>query len=196
MVPYTFSVFLFSFNLAQHCLFFLLLIESSSKDVRRTLIGSETFVFFKNVMKPKFLLLLVLIERFPRKFGHHTARQNTAQAGGCKKRTFGRHASSSKRLCLSSLLKCWIISCRTLYLHFSFLLDLPNLLQGQGAWFRGILFTRVFILSRFSWPSCHAIYSVISTLTHSHLVSTDLLPEKCVKNIQPCMLPVKGGTGW
>ena len=47
MVPYTFSVFLFSFNLAQHCLFFLLLIGTSSKDVRRTLTGSETFVFFQ-----------------------------------------------------------------------------------------------------------------------------------------------------
>ena len=38
-------------------------------------------------MKPKFLLLIVLRERFARKFGHHTARQNTAQGG--KKRTFG-----------------------------------------------------------------------------------------------------------
>ena len=52
------------------------------------------------------------------KFGHHTARQNTAQ--GCKRRTFGWRASGSKRL-LSSLLKWWKISaCRTLYLHFSF----------------------------------------------------------------------------
>ena len=30
-------------------------------------------------MKPTFLSLIVLIERFARKFGHHTARQNTAQ---------------------------------------------------------------------------------------------------------------------
>ena len=68
--------------------------------------------------EPKFLSLVVSIERFARKFGHHTARQNTAQ--GCKKRTFGWRASGSKRL-LSSLLKCRIIStCRTLYLHFSF----------------------------------------------------------------------------
>ena len=51
------------------------------------------------------------------KFGHHTARQNTAQ--GCKRRTFGWRASGSKRL-LSSLLNCWIISTRrTLYLRFS-----------------------------------------------------------------------------
>ena len=33
-------------------------------------------------MKPKFLLLIVLIERFAREFGHHTTRQNTAQ--GCE----------------------------------------------------------------------------------------------------------------
>ena len=33
-------------------------------------------------MKPKFLVLIVLIERFGRKFGHHIARQNTAQ--GCE----------------------------------------------------------------------------------------------------------------
>ena len=33
-------------------------------------------------MKPKFVLLIVLIERFGRKFGHHTTRQNTAQ--GCE----------------------------------------------------------------------------------------------------------------
>ena len=44
---YIFSVLLFSFNLAQHCLFFLLLIGSSSEDVRRPLIGSETVIFFE-----------------------------------------------------------------------------------------------------------------------------------------------------
>ena len=113
----TFSFFLI---LAQHCLFFLFLIGTSSKGVRCTSIGSETFIFLSlnYVMKPTFLSLIVLIERFARKFGHHTARQNTAQ--GCKRRTFGWRASGSKRL-LSSLLKCWIIStCRTLYLHFSF----------------------------------------------------------------------------
>ena len=61
---------------------------------------------------------MVLIELFARRFGHHTARQNTAQGG--KKRTFGWRASGSKRL-LSSLLKWWKISTwRTLYLHFSF----------------------------------------------------------------------------
>ena len=38
-------------------------------------------------MKPNFILLIVLIERFPQEFGHYTARQNTAQVGGCKKRT-------------------------------------------------------------------------------------------------------------
>ena len=113
----TFSFFLI---LAQHCLFFLFLIGSSSKGVRCTSIGSETFIFLSlnYVMKPTFLSLIVLIERFARKFGHHTARQNTAQ--GCKRRTFGWRAFGSKRL-LSSLLNCWIIStCRTLYLRFSF----------------------------------------------------------------------------
>ena len=113
--PYIFFSFLI---LAQHCLFFLLLIGSSSKGIRRTSIGSKTFIFL-NVMKPKFLFLIVLIEPFVRKFGHHTARQNTAQR--CKKRTFGWRTSDSKRLCSSSLLKCWIIStCKTFYLHFSF----------------------------------------------------------------------------
>ena len=113
----TFSFFLI---LAQHCLFFLFLIGSSSKGVRCTSIGSETFIFLSlnYVMKPTFLSLIVLIERFARKFGHHNARQNTAQ--GCKRRTFGWRAFGSKRL-LSSLLNCWIIStCRTLYLRFSF----------------------------------------------------------------------------
>ena len=116
MVP---TVHFFSFLiLAQHCLFFLFLIGSSSKGIRRTSIESETFVFL-NVMKPKFIFLIVLIEPFARKFGHHTARQNTAQRS--KKRTFGWRASGSKRLCSSSLLKCWIIStCKTFYLHFSF----------------------------------------------------------------------------
>ena len=112
--------FSFFLILAQHCLFFLFLIGSSSKGVRRTSIGSETFIFLSlnYVMKPTFLSLIVLIERSARKFGHHTARQNTAQ--GCKRRSFGWRGFGSKRL-LSSLLKCWIIStCRTLYLRFSF----------------------------------------------------------------------------
>ena len=113
----TFSFFLI---LAQHCLFFLFLIGSSSKGVRCTSIESETFIFLllNYVMKPTFLSLIVLIERFARKFGHHNARQNTAQR--CKRRTFGWRAFGSKRL-LSSLLNCWIISTyRTLYLCFSF----------------------------------------------------------------------------
>ena len=113
----TFSFFLI---LAQHCLLFLFLIGSSGKGVRCTSIGSKTFIFLSlnYVMKPTFLSLIVSIERFARKFGHHTARQNTAR--GCKRRTFGWRAFGSKRL-LSSLLNCWIIStCRTLYLRFSF----------------------------------------------------------------------------
>ena len=65
--PYIFFSFLI---LAPHCLFFLLLIGSSSKGIRRTSIESETFIFL-NVMKPKFLFLIVLIEPFARKFGHH-----------------------------------------------------------------------------------------------------------------------------
>ena len=39
----TYSFFLI---LAQHRLFFLLLIGSSSKDIRRTSVGRETFIFF------------------------------------------------------------------------------------------------------------------------------------------------------
>ena len=113
-----FFLFNFASTLCPH--FFFLIIGSSSKDIRRTSIGSETFIFLSlnYVMKHKFLLLIVLIERFARKFGHHTARQNTFQ--GCKRRTFVWRASGSKRL-LSSLLNCWIISThRTLYFRFSF----------------------------------------------------------------------------
>ena len=70
-----------------------------------------------------------------------------------RKRTFGWRESGSKRLCSSSLLKCWIISsCRTLCLHLSFSLDFPNSRQGQGAWICGMPFTRVFIPPRFSSP--------------------------------------------
>ena len=115
--PYIF--FLFNFGTTLSLLSFFNR-ELISKGVRCTSIGSETFIFLSlnYVMKPTFLSLIVLIERFARKFGHHTARQNTAQ--GCKKRTFGWRASGSKRL-LSSLLNCWIMStCRTLYLCFSF----------------------------------------------------------------------------
>ena len=112
-------------------------------EMRERSIEKETFFFLNISWDPKFPLLIVLIERFARKFGHQTARQNTGQ--GCKKRTFGCRASGSKRL-LSSLLKCWIIStCRTLYLHYSFSLDLPNLRQGQGSWICNIPSTSVFI---------------------------------------------------
>ena len=114
-LPY---IFFFLFNLAQHCLFFLLLIGSSSKGIRRTSIESETFIFLK-CHETKTSFCNSLNRTFVRKFGHHTARQNTAQR--CKKRTFGWRTSGSKRLCSSSLLKCWIIStCKTFYLHFSF----------------------------------------------------------------------------
>ena len=153
----TFSFFLI---LAQHCAF----VSSFNRELKQrhsTHVNRKwDFYIFWYVLKPKFLLLrvpLVLIERFARKFGHHNARQNTAQ--GCKKRTLGWRASGSKRL-LSSLIKCWIIStCRTLYLHFSFSLNnLPNLLQGQSAWICGIPFTRVFIPPRFSSPLSTNIY--------------------------------------
>ena len=43
-LPYIFFSFLI---LAPHCLFFLLLIGSSSKGIRRTSIESETFIFLK-----------------------------------------------------------------------------------------------------------------------------------------------------
>ena len=81
-------IFFFRLILAQHCLF----VSSSKRELKQR---RSTF---------KFLLLIVLIERFARKFGHHTARQNTAQAGGCKTRTFRWRKSGSKRL-LSSLIK-------------------------------------------------------------------------------------------
>ena len=78
---------------------FLLLIGSSSKGVRHTSIGSETFFVLNMPWSSEKKTL------FPKIWAwcHHTARQNTAQ--GCKKCTFGRRASGSKRL-LSSLLKC------------------------------------------------------------------------------------------
>ena len=76
-----------------------------------------------------------------------------------RKRTFGWGESGLKRLCSSSLLKCWIISsCRMSFLHLSFSLDLPNLRQGQGAWICGMPFTRVFIPPRFSSPLSTNIY--------------------------------------
>ena len=76
-----------------------------------------------------------------------------------QKRTFGWRESRLKRLCSSSLLKCWIISSsRTLCLHLSFSLDLSNLRQGQGAWICGRPFTCVFIPPRFSSPLSTNIY--------------------------------------
>ena len=102
-------------------------------------------------MKPKFLLVQLsaqfsLIERFSREFRLDAIillGRILAKGAKC---TFGWHASGSQRLSSSTLLKCWrlftrlsqlcwIISCRTLYLHFSFSLNLLNL--RQGAWIRG-----------------------------------------------------------
>ena len=150
----TYSFFLI---LAQHRLFFLLLIGSSSKDIRRTSVGGETFIFFlichetqicvtnslNRPLCPKIWALYYSAEYCPR----------------MRKRTFGWRESGLKRLCSSSLLKCWIISsCRMSFLHLSFSLDLPNLRQGQGAWICGMPFTRVFIPPRFSSPSSTNIY--------------------------------------
>ena len=101
----TYSFFLI---LAQHRLFFLLLIGSSSKDIRRTSVGGETFIFFlichetqicvtnslNRPLCPKIWALYYSAEYCPR----------------MRKRTFGWRESGLKRLCSSSLLKCWIMS--------------------------------------------------------------------------------------
>ena len=55
-------------------------------EMRERSIEKETFFFLNISWDPKFPLLIVLIERFARKFGHQTARQNTGQ--GCKKAHF------------------------------------------------------------------------------------------------------------
>ena len=149
--------FSFLLILAQHRLLFLLLRGSSSKDIRRTSVGGETFIFFlicretqicvtnslNRPLCPKIWALNYSAEYCPRMW----------------KRTFGWRESGLKRLCSSSLLKCWIMSSsRTLCLHLSFSLDLPNLRQGQGAWICGMPFTRVFIPPRFSSPLSTNIY--------------------------------------
>ena len=101
-------------------------------------------------MKPKFLLVQLsafsLIERFSREFRLDAIILLGRILVKDAKCTFGWRASGSQRLCSSTLLKCWslftrlsqlcgIISCRTLYLHFSFSLNLLNL--RQGTWIRG-----------------------------------------------------------
>ena len=119
MVPTVHFFFLFNFGTTLSLLSSFNR-ELISKGIRRTSIGRESFILFNMSWDPNFYywVPLVLTGRFARKFGHHTARQNTAQRG--KKSTFGWRVSVTKRL-LSSLLKCWIIStCRTLYLLFFF----------------------------------------------------------------------------
>ena len=83
-------------------------------------------------MKPTFLSLIVLIERFARKFGHHTARQNTAQ--GCKRRNFRLTCVRLKTYFkLTIKLLNYINMQNVVSLLFLFSLDLPDLRQGLGA---------------------------------------------------------------
>ena len=140
-------------------------------------------------MKPKFLLVQLsafsLIERFSREFWLDAIILLGRILPKDQKCTFGSRASGSKRRCSSTLLKCWslftmlsqlclITSCRTLYRHFSFSLDLLN--PRQGAWISrsrsSSLYPVVFKFSLLS-NTCHAVYSV-NSIIHLHLISTDI----------------------
>ena len=89
-------------------------------------------------MKTKFLLVQLsafrLIERFSREFGHQTSRQNTAQ--GCKKCTSlsvdVRPAQNVFAQAHYQNVEAFLlgVSGRTLYLHLSVSLDLPNPRKG------------------------------------------------------------------
>ena len=190
----TYSFFLI---LAQHRLFFLLLIGSSSKDIRRTSVGGETFIFFLICHETQICVTNSLNRALcPKIWALYYSAEYCSRM---RKRTFRWRESGLKRLYSSSLLKCWIMSSsRTLCLHLSFSLDLPNLRQGQGAWICGMPFTRVFIPPRFSSPSSSNIYcffshfnikrydqmrknlpcNIFSRITHhmhQHLISTMLV---------------------
>ena len=123
--------------------------------------------------------------------------------------TFGWRASGSKRLCSSTLLKCWslftwlsqlcwIISCRTLYLPFCFSLDLLNLREGAWISDNPVHARRLYIpwFIKFSSLSntCNAVYSVISII-HLHLISTDFTRKMRREYSAMHFLHVKGGGG-
>ena len=123
--------------------------ELISKGIRRTSIGRESFILFNMSWDPYFYywVPLVLTGRFARKFGHHTALQNTAQGG--KKKHFRLtcvRRKTSFKLPIKMLNNINIQNVVSPLLLFS--LDLSNLRQGQGAWICIILFTRVFIPPR------------------------------------------------
>ena len=149
--------FSFLLILAQHRLLFLLLIGSSSKDIRRTSVGRETFIYFLMCHETQISITNSLNRTlWPKIWASYYSAEYRPRM---RKRTFGWRESGSKRLCSSSLLKCWIISsCRMLFLHLSFSLDLPYLRQRQGTWISGMPFTRVFIPPGFSSPSSTNIY--------------------------------------
>ena len=132
---------------------FLLLIGSSSKDIRPTSIGRETFSLLisheNQIFSSTTKCLSSYRTLFPRIWAWCHSMILLGRIQYCprlQKVAFGWRASYSKRLCSASLgLKCWslftrlsqlcwIISWRQLYLHFSFSLDLLNL--RQGAWIR------------------------------------------------------------
>ena len=130
---------------------------SSSKDIRRTSVGRETFTFFLICHETQISVTNSLNRTLcPKIWASYYSAEYCARM---RKRTFSWRESGLKRLCSSSLLKCWIISsCRMLFLHLSFSLDLPYLRQRQGTWISGMPFTRVFIPPRFSSPSSTNIY--------------------------------------
>ena len=137
----------FCLILAQHCAF----VSSFNRELKQrhsTHVNKQwDLVLSQYAMKPKFLLVQLsafsLIERFSREFWLDVIILLGRILPKDPKCTFGSRASGSKRRCSSTLLKCWslftmlsqlclITSCRTLYRHFSFSLDLLN--PRQGAW--------------------------------------------------------------
>ena len=117
--------FSFLLILAQHRLLFLLLIGSSSKDIRRTSVGRETFIYFLMCHETQISITNSLNRTlWPKIWASYYSAEYRSRMW---KRTFGWRESGSKRLCSSSLLKCWIISsCRMLCLHFVLLTWSPK----------------------------------------------------------------------
>ena len=117
--------FSFLLILAQHRLLFLLLRGSSSKDIRRTSVGRETFIFFLICHETQIYMTNSLNRTlWPKIWASYYSAEYCPRM---RKRTFGWRESGLKRLCSSSLLKCWIISsCRMLCLHFVLLTWSPK----------------------------------------------------------------------
>ena len=134
----TYSFFLI---LAQHRLFFLLLIGTSSKDIRRTSVGRETFIYFLTQISITNSLNRTLC---PKIWASYYSAEYRPRM---RKRTFGWRESGSKRLCSSSLLKCWIISsCRMLCLHFVLLTRSPkpaSRARRLNLWYAAVSYTHL-----------------------------------------------------